>query len=66
MIYISWYGFQIADIVSSFGGKLSHDEGMSVYDADISHLLEGTSMTGWDDNFMTMCLIDSLLNIILE
>jgi hypothetical protein len=23
-------------------------------------------MTGWDDNFMTMCLIDSLLNIILE
>jgi hypothetical protein len=58
VIYISWYGFQIADIVSSFGGKLSHDEGMSVYDADISHLLEGTSMTGWDDNFMTMCLID--------
>jgi hypothetical protein len=36
VIYISWYGFQIADIVSSFGGKLSHDEGMSVYDADIS------------------------------
>jgi len=45
---------------------LSHDEGMSVYDVDISHLLEGTSMTGWDDNCMTECLIDSLLNIILE
>ena len=33
---------QIADIVSSFGGKLSHDE--SISDAELGNLLEGTSI----------------------
>ncbi|XP_052064614.1 ankyrin repeat and sterile alpha motif domain-containing protein 1B-like isoform X3 [Mytilus californianus] len=34
---------QIADIVSSFGGKLSHDETVSVNDTDMNHLLEGSN-----------------------
>ncbi|XP_063399609.1 ankyrin repeat and SAM domain-containing protein 1A-like isoform X4 [Mytilus trossulus] len=34
---------QIADIVSSFGGKLSHDESVSVNDTDMNHLLEGSN-----------------------
>ncbi|VDI68419.1 Hypothetical predicted protein, partial [Mytilus galloprovincialis] len=36
---------QIADIVSSFGGKLSHDESVSVTDTDMNHLLEGSNPT---------------------